>query len=432
MTKMNVRAKRRDHHPNRGRLRSIGYFRRLGPGIVTGIADDDPSGIGTYSQVGASTGLSMLWAAPVALPLAIAVQEATARLGLVTGKGLAALIRERFSRSVLFVAVLCVIAANTFNIGANLGSMSASVRLLVPIPFELLIVVFTAVMMVTEIVIPYRHYVRVLKWLSFSVLSYVVVLFFIDINWGDVAVSTLAPQLEFSGDQLGALIAIFGTTISPYLFFWQTSEEVEERNGEALTDGFPDSGHLQAMRGDVATGMFSGVAIMFAIMVTAGSTIGSGGPISIATAEQAAEALRPLAGDAAGLIFALGIIGTGLLSVPVLAGSTAYALSEVFGWREGLGLQARQAKAFYGVISFSMLAGLMMNLAGLDSVRALYWSAILNGVVAGPLIVLVWILSRSEAMMGNYRSGKPSQFFVGTAALIALLLPFLLFINSTT
>ena len=430
--KFHVRVKRRDHHPNRGRLRSSGYFRRLGPGIVTGIADDDPSGIGTYSQVGASTGLAMLWAAPVALPLAIAVQEATARLGLVTGKGLAALIRERFSRSVLFLAVICVMAANTFNIGANLGSMSASVRLLAPIPFEILIVVFTVAMMVTEIVIPYRQYVRVLKWLSFSVLSYVVVLFYIDVNWGDVAVNTFTPQMTFSGEQLGALIAIFGTTISPYLFFWQTSEEVEERNHESSLDGFPHNGHLQAMRGDVATGMFSGVAVMFAIMVTAGSTIGSGGPVTIATAEQAAEALRPLAGDAAGLLFALGIIGTGLLSVPVLAGSTAYALSEVFGWREGLGLQARQARAFYGVISFSMLAGLVMNLAGLDSVRALYWSAILNGVVAGPLIVLVWILSRSGRVMGEHRSGKPSQIFVGIAAVIALVLPFLLLVVSST
>ena len=432
MLKLNERTTRRDHHPNRGRLRSSGYFRRLGPGIVTGIADDDPSGIGTYSQVGASTGLGMLWAAPAALPLAIAVQEATARLGLVTGKGLAALIRERFSRPVLFLAVVCVMAANTFNIGANLGSMSASVRLLIPIPFEILIVVFTASMMISEIVIPYRTYVRVLKWLSFSVLSYVVVLFFIDVEWRDVFVETFTPQMKFSREQLSALIAIFGTTISPYLFFWQTSEEVEERHSELSLDGFPNSGHVQAMRGDVAAGMFSGVAVMFAIMVTAGSTIGSSGSVTISTAEQAAEALRPLAGDAAGLLFALGIIGTGLLSVPVLAGSTAYAISEVFGWREGLGLKARQAKAFYGVISFSMLAGLAMNLAGLDSVRALYWSAILNGVVAGPLIVLVWLLSRSPQVVGEHRSGKLSQLFVGLAALIALVLPFLLLVVSST
>ena len=253
-----------------------------------------------------------------------------------------------------------------------------------------------------------------------------------DVQWRDVVVDTFTPQMKFSREQLSALIAIFGTTISPYLFFWQTSEEVEERHSELSLDGFPNSGHVQAMRGDVAAGMFSGVAVMFAIMVTAGSTIGSSGSVTISTAEQAAEALRPLAGDAAGLLFALGIIGTGLLSVPVLAGSTAYAISEVFGWREGLGLKARQAKAFYGVISFSMLAGLAMNLAGLDSVRALYWSAILNGVVAGPLIVLVWLLSRSPQIVGEHRSGKLSQLFVGLAALIALVLPFLLLVVSST
>jgi NRAMP (natural resistance-associated macrophage protein)-like metal ion transporter len=416
----------RRHHHNRGRLRSNGYFRRLGPGIVTGIADDDPSGIGTYSQVGAATGFQLLWAAPVALPFAIAVQESTARLGLVTGRGLAALIRERFHRAVLVIAVVCVVVANTFNIGANLGSMSASVRLLVPIRFEMLIILFTAVLIVTEVLIPYQRYVQVLKWLSFSVISYLAVLFVIDANWGEVAKNTLWPQMSFSKEHVGALIAIFGTTISPYLFFWQTSEEVEERgNGDALEVGFPHKGHMQAMRGDVTMGMLSGITVMFAIMVTSGATLGAQGPVTISSAEQAAEALRPLAGDAAGLLFTLGIIGTGLLSVPVLAGSTAYALSEAFGWREGLGLKVTQAKAFYGVISFSMIAGLLMNLAGLDSVRALYWSALVNGLVAGPLILLVWILTRSQNLMGVHTSGRLSQVLVAGAAAIALTMPFL-------
>ncbi|CAB4649771.1 unannotated protein [freshwater metagenome] len=418
---------RRLHHGNRGRLRSHGYFRRLGPGIVTGIADDDPSGIGTYSQVGAATGFNLLWAAPVALPFAIAVQESTARLGLVTGRGLAALIRERFHRSILSIAVLCVVVANTFNIGANLGSMSASLQLLTPIRFEVLIILFTAVLILTEVFIPYQKYVQVLKWLSFSVISYIAVLFFIDADWIEVAKNTLLPQMSFTREHIGAIIAIFGTTISPYLFFWQTSEEVEERgNGDALEVGFPDRGHMQAMRGDVTMGMFSGITVMFAIMVTTGATLGARGPATISSAEQAAEALRPLAGDSAGLLFSLGIIGTGLLSVPVLAGSTAYALSEAFGWREGLSLKLTQAKAFYGVIAFSMIAGLFMNLAGVNSVRALYWSALVNGLVAGPLIVLVWILARSPDIMGTHSSGRASQLFVGGAALIAVVAPVLL------
>ena len=416
---------KREHHHRRARFRGSGYFRRLGPGIITGAADDDPSGIGTYSQVGAATGFSLLWTAVVALPLATAVQEATARLGLVTDKGLAALIKTHFSRRVLFFAVLLVTLANTFNIGADIGSMAAATQLLVPIPHLVLVIGFTAIMASLEVFIPYHRYSKVLRWLCFSILAYIIVLFFLQVSWRDVLQHALVPHMEFSRTQIAAVIAIFGTTISPYLFFWQAAEEVEEINESGGTL-LPTRLNINSIRGDVVAGMTSGVTVMFAIMVTAAATIGKNGSIQISTAEQAAEALRPLAGDLAGLLFTVGIVGTGLLAIPVLAGSTAYAVSEVFGWREGLGKKLSQAKAFYLVIVVSMVGGLLMNLFGLNAVRALYLSAILNGLAAPPLIILVWLLARSEEVLGDHRSGKVSQTGLLTAAIISGGLPILL------
>jgi Mn2+/Fe2+ NRAMP family transporter len=389
---------------------------------VTGAADDDPSGIATYSQVGASAGFGLLWTTVFALPLAAAVQESTARLGLVTGRGLAALIRQRFPRPVLLAAVAIVATANTFNIGADIGSMAAATRLLVPVPHLVLVLAFTALMLTVEIAVPYRIYSKFLRWLCLSVLSYIIVLFFIDVSWGDVVVSTLVPGLVLDGPTIAAVIALFGTTISPYLFFWQESEEVEEITADGGVPT-PTRAHMAAMRGDVVFGMGSGVTVMFAIMVTAAATIGSRGPVTITTADEAAEALRPFAGDLAGLLFTLGIVGAGLLAVPVLAGSTAYAISETFGWREGLGLRMTQAKAFYGVIAVSMAAGLAMNAIGLNPVRALYLSAILNGVAAPPLIVLIALLSGSRDVMGDHASGPVSRFLLWAAAAVSAALP---------
>lgn len=413
------------HHHRRHSFRGAGYFRRLGPGLITGAADDDPSGIGTYSQVGAATGLGLVWTTVVALPLASAVQEATARLGLVTDRGLAALIKAHFSRTVLMMAVVLVTAANTFNIGADIGSMAAATRLIVPIPHVVLVLSFTALMATLEVAIPYHRYSKVLRWLCLSIVAYVLVLFSIDVSWGDVAFHTFVPHLEFTRTEIAAMIAIFGTTISPYLFFWQSGEEVEEiaASHGTLT---PTPTHMRAMRGDVFAGMGSGVTVMFAIMVTAAATLGTHGGVRISTAEQAADALRPLAGDMAGLLFAVGIVGTGLLAIPVLAGSTAYAVSEAFGWTEGLGLKLSQAKAFYLVIIGSMIGGLCMNLFGLNAVRALYFSAILNGLAAPPLILLVWLLARSRTVLGDHRSGWLSQSGLLAAAVISAGLPVLL------
>ena len=410
---------------HRARIGGRGYFQRIGPGLVTGAADDDPSGIGTYSQVGAAFGFSLVWSTVAALPLAVAVQEATARLGLTTGKGLAALIKEQFPRWVLYVALALVIGANSFNIGADLGSMAAATRLFVPVPQMVLVVCFGIGVTVLEIVVPYRTYSRILRWLCASLLSYIAVLFIVDIDWSEVVSDLLVPSVSFERSTIAALIALFGTTISPYLFFWQTSEEVEELQDAGNDHAGDGRAHLRAMRGDVFAGMASGVLVMFAIMVTSAATLGEAGITTVSTAEQAALALEPLAGSSAKYLFAIGIVGTGLLAVPVLAGSLSYALAETFGWREGLGLRMSQARAFYWVITGAIVVGIAMNLAGLDPVRALYWSAILNGIAAPPLIVMIWVLSRRRTVLGEHASGRVSSSLVAAAALTSALLPVL-------
>ena len=410
------------HHPHRGGLGGHGYFKRLGPGIVTGAADDDPSGIGTYSQTGAAFGFQLVWTTILALPFAVAVQEATARLGLYSGKGLAALIKDHFRRWVLYLALALVVGANTFNIGADLGSMAAATNLVVPVPEVLLLLVFGLGIAALEIAIPYHRYARILRWLCLSLLSYLIVLFIVKVTWSDVASKLFVPHLAFERSRIAALIAIFGTTISPYLFFWQTAEEVEELKDGGY-DGPPSTAQLTAMRGDVIAGMSSGVVAMFAIMVTAAATLHVEGITTIGTADEAAQALEPLAGHLAGLVFTLGIVGTGLLAVPVLAGSTSYAIAETFGWREGLSLKMSQARAFYWVIVASMFAGVAMNIFGLDPVRGLYWSAVLNGVAAPPLIVMILLLARKRSILGSRASGPLSQVVVGLAALLSAALP---------
>lgn len=407
-------------HP---RVRGRGYFQRVGPGLITGAADDDPSGIGTYSQVGAAFGFQFLWTTVIAFPMAAAVQEATARLGMFTGKGLASLIKQEFPKWVLYLAVTLVVAANSFNIGADLGSMAAATRLLVPVPQVVLVVLFALGMAVLEIAVPYHRYARVLRWLCVSLVSYLAVLFIVEIAWNEAVRDLLVPSMGFSKAEIAALIALFGTTISPYLFFWQTSEEVEELHDHGATDGRDGSVSLRAMRGDVVSGIGSGVFIMFAIMTVSAATLGENGITTVATAEQAALALEPLAGSAAKFLFAVGIIGTGLLAVPVLAGSTAFALAETAGWREGLSLKMNQARAFYLVIAGSMVLGLLFNFFGLNPVRALYWSAILNGLAAPPLILMILVLSRRRAVLEDHVSGPTSAVLVGSAALVSAALP---------
>jgi Mn2+/Fe2+ NRAMP family transporter len=408
------------HHETRERVRSKGYFSRLGPGIITGAADDDPSGIGTYSQAGAQAGYGMLWAAPWLLPLAYATQEACARLALVTGQGLAAIIRAKMPRWVLLLAVLLVATANTVNIAADLASMTAALRLIVPIDQVFGVIAFALIMALVEIVVPYHRYAKVLRWLCLSLLAYVVVMFVAQVPWNEVALATLIPKFELSQSTLVLLIALAGTTISPYLFFWQAAEEVEER---AAHPGVLDIGHVRAMRGDVFSGMLTGVFIMFSIMVTTAATLHANGILTIDSAEDAASALKPIAGDFASLLFLLGILGVGLLSVPVLAGSTAYAVAETFGWSESLEKKPLQAKAFYGVIVASMLLALGLNLIGIEPMHFLFLAAVLNGLSAPILMIIVFLLARDKKILGNWASGWLSQVVLGLAILAMVALP---------
>jgi Mn2+/Fe2+ NRAMP family transporter len=402
------------------------FFKRLGPGIVTGAADDDPSGIGTYTSVGAAAGYGFLWSALWLLPLAFAVQEAVGRLALVTGQGLAALIKSRMPRWVLVVAVVLVAVANTVNIAADLSIMSAALGLLVPIDQWAGVVMFALLLAVTEIVIPYHRYSKVLRWLCLSLLAYVAVLFVAKVDWAQVGISTLIPQFDFSRLSFELLLALAGTTISPYLFFWQAAEEVEERKSEmnrGLYTRRVRLSNLQAMRGDVFSGMFTGVFIMFAIMATAAATLHAQGIFDVKTAADAAQALKPIAGEFAGLFFLLGILGVGLLSIPVLAGSTAYAVAETFGWRESLELKPRQAKAFYAVIIVSMVIALALNLIGIAPVHFLVLAAILNGLSAPILMAIIWWLARDAKLLGKWASPLWSRILLGVATLGMASLP---------
>lgn len=397
------------------------FFKRLGPGIVTGAADDDPSGIGTYTSVGATAGYGFLWSALWLLPFAFAVQEACARLALVTGKGLAAIIKTRMPSWVLVVAVLLVAVANTVNIAANLSIMSAALGLLVPIEQWAGVLMFAVVLGLTEIFIPYHRYSKVLRWLCLSLLAYVAVLFVAQVDWQQVAISTFIPNFDFSRVSFELLIALAGTTISPYLFFWQAAEEIEENKGVKMRR--VRLSNLQAMRGDVFAGMFTGVFIMFAIMATSAATLNAQGITQVSSAADAALALKPIAGEFASLLFLLGIIGVGMLSIPVLAGATAYAVAETFGWRESLELKARQAKAFYGVIVVSMLVALLLNLSGIEPINFLILAATLNGLAAPVLMAIIWFLAKDKNLLGKWASGRISKLLLGLATLAMGSLP---------
>ncbi len=404
------------HHENRKAIRGNGYFKRLGPGLLTGAADDDPSGIATYSQVGAALGLSLTWITFAILPLALAVQEAVARLALVSGKGLGTLIRERFPRWIGIPAIALVAMANIMNIGADLGSIAAAIHMLIPIPVMLSVVALGSGIAFIEVVVPYHKASRVLRWFALTLLTYVAVMFVIHVDWKDVAHNSIWPRNAWNRTTITAIVAILGTTISPYLFFWQAGEEVEER---AMDPSPVDDNHLKAMRFDVSGGMISGVATMFAIMTVAAMTLGKAGITQVTTAEEAAMALEPIAGKFAKVLFAFGIIGLGLLAIPVLAGATAYAVAEMMRWREGLENRPTEAKHFYGVVVVATGIGIAMNFANINPMRALYLSAIGNGLVAPPLIVLILILGRSKEVLGTRRFGAITQslLFVGALAM---------------
>jgi Mn2+/Fe2+ NRAMP family transporter len=388
---------------------------------VTGAADDDPSGIGTYSQVGAATGNRLLWSAPALLPLAFAVQEACARLALVTGTGLAGIIRTRLPRPLLYLCVELVAIANTVNIAADLGSMAAALQLLVPIPQAIGVIGFAAVIAVAEVFVPYHRYAKILRWLCLSLLAYFAVLFVAHVDWSSVVTGIVIPQMQWTKLEVSFLIALAGTTISPYLFFWQAAEEVEERHQTHAR--YVTRAHMGAMRIDVFAGMFTGVFAMLAIMITAAATLHANGITDVQTAEQAASALAPIAGDYSGILFLLGIVGTGLLSVPVLAGATSYAIAETFGWRESLERRPSQARAFYAIILVSILLGLGLNFVGVNPIQFLFIAAVTNGLAAPVLLGVIWWLARDRGLLGKWRSPWWSQVLVGAAVIAMGLLP---------
>ncbi|MBV9159451.1 MAG: divalent metal cation transporter, partial [Candidatus Kaiserbacteria bacterium] len=367
------------------------YLAKVGPGLITGAADDDPSGIATYSQTGALFGYSQLWLTLFSFPFMTAVQEMCGRIGLVTGEGLASVLRRNYPKTILGGAVILLVIANTINIGADLGAMAASVQLLIPLPFIVLLLFFTAFTLLLEIFVPYPTYARFLKYLTISLVAYIITAFLVKQDWQRVFVSTLVPHLSLGKDYVLNVAAFLGTTISPYLFFWQADEEVEEEIEEHKIreegKGKPKISEedIGEMRFDTGFGMLVSNVIAFFIMLTVAATLASSHK-EISSAADAASALKPFAGNFAFLLFALGIVGTGLLAVPVLAGSAGYAVSESFGWKVGLGKRFSQAPGFYAVIALATAVGLIVNFLPVPPMKMLYYSAVANGLLAPPLL----------------------------------------------
>ena len=387
--------------------RIVEYLSNLGPGLVTGAADDDPSGISTYSVAGAWFGYATLWTALVSFPLMAAVQLMCARLGMVTGSGLASALRARYPRWVLWLACTLVVVANVFNIGADLGGMADAMQMISGIPSYFWTVFFAAFVLALLLWTSYRFMARVFKWLTLVLFAYVIDAFLARPDWGKVLYATFVPHIEWSKAYISVLVGILGTTISPYLFFWQASQEVEEerdmgRVTVAQRKGAAES-ELRVARRDVVTGMLLSNLVMYFLILTTGATLNAHGHTTIESAKQAAEALRPLAGQGAYWLFTLGIIGTGMLAVPVLSGSCAYAIAEGAKWKDAsLNLHPRLAPKFYFIIGVSIVIGLAFNFAHLNPVKMLFWSAILNGLLAPPLVIMVVLLTSDRRVMGKH------------------------------
>jgi NRAMP (natural resistance-associated macrophage protein)-like metal ion transporter len=387
-------------------------FKKLGPGVITGAADDDPSGIATYSQAGAQAGFNLLWTVVLTWPLMVAVQSISARIGRVTGRGLAGNFALVFPPSVVTTLVLLLFIANTINLGADLAAMGAAVRLMLgwgsPHVYTFAFAVFS---LLAVVFIPYHRYVGLLKWFTFSLLAYVGVVFTVKIDWQAVAVGALVPKFELSGEALTLVVAIFGTTISPYLFFWQCSQEVEDEEADPeagpLIDRPEQADHeLNRIGWETWAGMAVSNLIAFFIILTTAVTLHAAGKTDIQSAEQAAEALRPIAGDAAFVLFSLGLIGTGLLAVPVLAGSVAYAVGEARGWRTGLERPLNEARPFYLVIALAIVVGIAVDFLGLDPIKALVWSAVVNGVIVVPIMAAMMVVASRPKLMGEFVAAR--------------------------
>jgi len=414
------------------------FLHVLGPGLVTGAADDDPSGIATYSQAGAGYGFGLLWAFPLMYPFLLAVQESCSRIGAITGKGLAAVIKEHYSKKLLYMSVGLVVIANTINIGADLGAMAATTQLFVNAPFALLAVLYAIIIVLLVVFVSYRTYAKILKWLAITLLAYPITVFMVGQNWPEVFRSTftLAPQITF--ETMYIFVGMLGTTISPYLFFWDTSEVVEEeiaKHNRAKIGVQPKATKrfLRNLRIDNFVGMTLASLTAWFIVIACASTLFQSGITEINTAADAARALEPLvqnfpnSGFIAKLIFSVGIIGIGLLAVPVLAGSSSYAISEALGWKEGLYRKFNKAKGFYIIIILATFIGLAMNFIGLDPIKALIFTAVFNGIAAVPLLFVIAKVGSNEKIMGEYKNSRTSNIFVRLAFVMMALAVLILF-----
>lgn len=386
-------------------------FKKFGPGFVTGVADDDPSGIATYSIAGARYGYKMNWMSLFLLPAMVAIQEMCGRVGLVTGRGLASVIKKYYSRRLMWFAVILLTISNVISIGADLGIMAASLEMLMGLSYFFWIVVVAAVVIILEIAVSYKVYSQVLKWLGLSLLVYVVTAFLVKQSWGEIALYTLIPHIELNMGYLMTMVGFVGTTISPFLFFWQASEEVEEEIAEEKIVDFDikpavTKKDIKRLGLDTKIGMIFSNTITFFIILTAAATLHKNGIFDIETPQQAALALKPLVGNFAYLLFSVGVIGIGLQSIPVMAGSTAYALSDALGIKEGLSKKFSRAKGFYLFLALATIVGLLINLFKINTIQALFYAAIVNGVLAVPLIFIIIKLAKDERIVGEYKTSK--------------------------
>ena len=410
------------------------FWSRLGPGFITGAADDDPSGIATYSQTGAQFGYSQLWMALFSFPLMFAIQEMCGRIGMVTGNGLSGVIKKYYSKKILAIAVLLLFVANTINIGADLGAMAATSRLVIGGPFYFWLFIITIGIVLLQIFIPYARYAKFLKYLTLSLLAYIATAFIVRQQWTQILWSTFVPNFSFEKKYVLNVVAILGTTISPYLFFWQADEEVEEEieNHKILSFGFGKpivlKKDLKNLWADTGFGMLFSNLIMFFIIVTAASTLGVHGIVNVETAAQAAQALRPIAGEYAYLLFAIGVIGTGLLAVPILAGSASYAIAEALGWNSGLSLKWKEAPAFYCTIVLASTVGLFVNFLNIQPFKLLYYTAVVNGLIAPLLLVLILVISNNKKIMGKYTNKLFSNILGGLVTVAMIIAGIALFV----
>jgi NRAMP (natural resistance-associated macrophage protein)-like metal ion transporter len=398
------------------------FFSQLGPGLITGAADDDPSGIGTYSMAGASLGFATLWTAILTFPLMSVVQFLCAKIGMVSGMGLAGVLRKHYSRAVLYPAVTGLLIANTINVGTDIGAIAAAINLIVPIPASWLIIPIAVIIVVVQVWASYRAIARVFKWLTLTLFAYIGAAILARPPWGQVLKATFLPQLRWDGQYLTTLVAILGTTISPYLFFWEASEEVEEEINMGRRTLTQRKGatyaELKVAAWDTNVGMFFCNLIFYFVILAAGVTLHTSGRTEIRSAAEAAQALAPLAGNAASLLFAFGLIGSGFLAVPVLSGASAYAVAETFGWECSLDHKPHEAKQFYLVIAVSTLVGLSIDFLGINPMAALFWTAVINGLISPPLLVIIMLVSNNRTIMGNKVNGRGANIIGWVAAAV--------------